>query len=86
MRLATLEEAGKQHVPFTTGILIGIGETRRAHRITVGYSRTASTVRTYPGNHRTEFPRETGLKMAEAPEPDLEELLWTLAVTRIIWQ
>ena len=26
-RLRTIEEAGKQNVPFTTGLLIGIGET-----------------------------------------------------------
>ena len=26
-RLRTIEEAGKQSVPFTTGLLIGIGET-----------------------------------------------------------
>ena len=32
MRLATLEAAGRARVPFTTGILIGIGETR-AERI-----------------------------------------------------
>ena len=31
-RLVTLAEAGRQKVPFTTGILIGIGETR-AERI-----------------------------------------------------
>jgi FO synthase len=32
VRLATLEAAGRARVPFTTGILIGIGETR-AERI-----------------------------------------------------
>src|SRR5438270_842343 len=29
VRIAMIEAAGRQHVPFTTGILIGIGETRR---------------------------------------------------------
>lgn len=86
VRLTTLEEAGKQQVPFTTGILIGIGETRR-ERIE---SLLAIRALHQQYGHIQEiiiqnFRAKPGTKMAQAPEPDLEELLWTLAVARIIF-
>ena len=59
VRLATIEAAGKLRVPFTTGILIGIGETR-AERIEslLATARPAPPPRPHPGNHRPEFPRQ----------------------------
>jgi FO synthase len=86
VRLATLKEAGKQQVPFTTGILIGIGETRRERIESLLAIRTLHE----QYGHIQEiivqnFRAKPDTKMAEAPEPDLEELLWTLAVTRIIF-
>ena len=59
-------------VPFTTGILIGIGETRaRAHRGAARDSRPARALRPHPGNHRPEFPRQAATRAwRDAPEPD----------------
>ena len=61
VRLATIAAAGEAAVPFTTGILIGIGETRRrAHRGAAGAARPARAPRPHPGNHHPEFPRQAG--------------------------
>src|SRR4051812_48798669 len=81
-RLETLRLAGEARVPFTTGILIGIGETR-AERIEALQAIAAA------GPHVQEvivqnFRAKPGTKMAFAPEPPLEELLWTIAVARLV--
>ena len=86
VRLQTLDDAGRAHIPFTTGILIGIGETRR-ERIESLLAIRASHAR---HGHVQEliiqnFRAKAGTKMVRAPEPDLDEMLWTLAVTRIIF-
>lgn len=85
-RLATLDLAGELHVPFTSGILIGIGETR-LERIESLLALRASH-RRY--GHLQEvivqnFRAKPHTKMALAPEPDLEELVWTIAVARLIF-
>jgi FO synthase len=85
-RLATLEEAGKQNIPFTTGILIGIGETRR-ERIE---SLLAIREIHQQYGHIQEiivqnFRAKPDTLMANAPEPDLNELLWTIAIARLIF-
>src|SRR4051794_3106546 len=84
-RLATIEAAGDVGVPFTTGILIGIGETRR-ERIDA-----LLAVRELDGRfgHVQEvivqnFRAKPGTRMATAPEPPLEELLWTCAAARLV--
>lgn len=86
VRLQTLEDAGKARIPFTTGILIGIGETR-AERI--------DSLLAIRGIHERyghvqeiivqNFRAKPETKMASAPEPDLNELLWTIAVARILF-
>jgi len=86
LRLETLRLAGEAKVPFTTGILIGIGETRE-ERIE---SLLAIRALHQQYGHIQEvivqnFRAKAGTKMAQSPEPDLEELLWTIAVTRIIF-
>lgn len=85
-RLDTLRTAGKLKVPFTTGILIGIGETR-AERIE---SLLAIRDIHKQYGHIQEiiiqnFKAKAGTQMANAPEPSFEELLWTIAVARIIF-
>ena len=85
VRLATLEAAGRARVPFTTGLLIGIGETR-AERI--------ETLLAIRGLHERyghiqevivqNFRAKPGTRMADAPEPTLEDHLWTIAVARIV--
>ena len=58
-RLATIEAAGRLGVPFTTGILIGIGETRDERIDSLAGDRdAASPLRPHPGGHRPEFPRQ----------------------------
>ncbi len=86
VRLQTIANAGKANVPFTSGILIGIGETRR-ERIE---SLLALREQHLKYGHIQEiivqnFRAKPGTKMAEAPEPDLNELLWTIAVARLIF-
>ncbi len=86
VRLQTLEDAGIAKVPFTTGILIGIGETRR-ERI-----ESLLAIREIHLRHQhvqeiiiQNFRAKPETKMAQAPEPDLDELLWTIAVARIVF-
>lgn len=84
-RIETIWLAGELRVPFTTGILIGIGETRM-ERIEAleairdlqdGYGHIQEVI---VQNFRAK-PRTV---MAHAPEPDMDELLWTIAVSRLI--
>jgi len=85
VRLATLEAAGEAAVPFTTGLLIGIGETRR-ERIEALLA-IRSLHRRF--GHIQEviiqnFRAKADTRMAAAPEPPLEEHLWTIAVARLL--
>jgi FO synthase len=86
VRLATLAEAGRQRIPFTTGILIGIGETRR-ERIE---SLLAIRALHAEYGHIQEiivqnFAPKPGTKMAHAPAPSLDEHLWTIAIARLLF-
>lgn len=86
VRLDTLRRAGKEAVPFTTGILIGIGETRLERIESLLKLRTIHN----QYGHIQEiiiqnFRAKPDTKMAKAPEPDLNELLWTIAVARILF-
>jgi FO synthase len=85
VRLETIAAAGAACVPFTTGILIGIGETR-ADRLDA-----LRAIRELASEHGhvqevivQNFRAKPGTRMADAPEPPLEELLWTIAVARIV--
>ena len=84
-RLETLAAAGEERVPFTTGILIGIGESR-AERIDALLAIRELAERY---GHVQEvivqnFRAKPGTRMAAADEPPLDELLWTIAVARIL--
>jgi FO synthase len=84
-RLATLEAAGEARVPFTTGILVGIGETR-AERLDALEAIAASHRR---HGHVQEvivqnFLPKPGTAMQRAPACDPDEMLWTVAVARIV--
>ena len=86
VRLETLELAGEANVPFTSGILIGIGETRLERiesllAIRAIHARYGHIQEIIVQNFRA----KAGTKMAQAPEPDLNELLWTIAVARLIF-
>ena len=86
LRLQTLRNAGQARIPFTSGILIGIGETR-LERIEALLALRA--VHTEYGHLQEiivqNFRAKPGTRMHDAPEPDLNEMLWTLAVTRVIF-
>src|SRR5437870_535491 len=84
-RLETIAAAGEERVPFTTGLLIGIGESR-AERIDA-----LVEIRELADRHGhvqevivQNFRAKPGTRMAGAPEPALDELLWTIAVARIV--
>ncbi|MBM4202982.1 MAG: 7,8-didemethyl-8-hydroxy-5-deazariboflavin synthase subunit CofH [Gammaproteobacteria bacterium] len=86
VRLETLRQAGIARVPFTTGILIGIGETRLERIDSLLQIRAIHQ----EFGHIQEiivqnFRAKPDTKMVNAPEPDLNELLWTIAVARIIF-
>ena len=84
-RLRTLDRAGAHKVPFTTGLLIGIGETW-AERIAALEAIEASHRRF---GHIQEviiqnFQRKPDIAMADHPEPALTDMLRTIAAARII--
>jgi FO synthase len=84
-RLDTIRLAGELRVPFTTGILIGIGETREER--TRALEAIAALHREY--GHIQEvivqnFRAKPDTKMADHPEPSLDDLLWTAAVARLL--
>jgi 7,8-didemethyl-8-hydroxy-5-deazariboflavin synthase CofG subunit len=84
-RLRTIEEAGKQNVPFTTGLLIGIGESP-ADRVDTLLAIRDLHVRY---GHIQEvivqnFRVKPAIPMAHWPEPSQGEMLRTLAVARLL--
>ncbi len=86
VRLAMMEEAGRQRIPFTTGILIGIGETR-AERI-----ESLVALRDLNARHGhvqeiiiQNFRAKPGTRMAGCTEPSLDDLMWTAAAARLIF-
>src|SRR5215207_1404147 len=85
LRLATILAAGEERLPFTTGILIGIGETR-AERIDalLAIGELADQHGHVQEVIVQNFRAKPGTRMADAAEPSLDELLWTIAVARII--
>ncbi|HEX3621050.1 MAG TPA: 5-amino-6-(D-ribitylamino)uracil--L-tyrosine 4-hydroxyphenyl transferase CofH [Acidimicrobiales bacterium] len=84
-RLATLDAAGELAIPFTTGVLVGIGESR-AERIEALEAIAASARR---HGHVQEvivqnFVPKPGTAMWAAPPCPPDEELWTLAVARLL--
>lgn len=85
-RLETIRIAGELRIPFTSGILIGIGETRveriesllALRRLHAEYGHIQEII-------IQNFRAKPDTRMADAPEPDLDDLRWTLAVARLIF-
>jgi FO synthase len=85
VRLRTIEIAGELKVPFTTGILIGIGETRQERiqsllairRLHQAYGHVQEVI-------IQNFRAKPHTPMARVPDPAAEELLWTVAVARLL--
>nr|WP_238995187.1 7,8-didemethyl-8-hydroxy-5-deazariboflavin synthase CofG [Sphingomonas solaris] len=84
-RLAAIAAAGEARVPFTTGLLIGIGEAR-AERIEALiairdlHARYGHIQEVIVQNFRA----KPSTRMADRPEPSLDEHLWTIAAARLI--
>ena len=86
VRLRTIEDAGRLAIPFTTGVLVGIGETPRERAASLLAIRDVH--RRY--RHVQEvivqnFRAKPGTAMAAALEPDEEEFLATIAMTRVVF-
>ncbi len=84
-RLETLEAAGRVRVPFTTGILIGIGETVEERvdallAIREQHERHGHLQECIVQNFRA----KPGTRMQGAPEPSEKEMLATIALTRLL--
>ena len=85
LRLATLTAAGEAQVAMTTGLLIGIGETRRER---------LEALLAIRGQHERyghiqeviiqNFRAKTGTRMRREPDVPLDELLWSIAVARLV--
>jgi FO synthase len=85
VRLRVLEDAGRSNVPFTTGILIGIGETRAERAESVFAIRKVA--REYRGIQEVivqNFRAKPDTKMRDAPDAELDDLAATIAVTRLV--
>jgi len=86
LRLRTIEEAGRLSIAFTTGILIGIGETAEERIDSLLAIRDLHE----KYGHIQEvivqpFRAKPGTRMERMPEPSLEDLLRTLATARLIF-
>lgn len=84
-RLETLRLAGELSVPFTTGLLIGIGETRLERiesllAIAELHERYGHIQEVIIQNFRA----KPDIRMADSPDLSLEEHLWTIAAARLI--
>jgi 7,8-didemethyl-8-hydroxy-5-deazariboflavin synthase CofG subunit len=84
-RLRTIEDAGKQNVPFTTGLLIGIGETPEDRVDTL---LAIGDLHDHYGHIQEvivqNFRVKPAIPMAHCPEPTRGEMLRTVAVARLL--
>ena len=85
LRLRTIEEAGKLSIAFTTGILIGIGETMEERVDSLFAIRGLQE----KYGHIQEvivqnFRAKPDIPMANHPEPSLEDMLRTIAIARLV--
>ena len=84
-RLATIAAAGELAIPFTTGILIGIGETRAERLEALLAIREAGERHGHVQEVIVQnFRAKPGTRMAADPEPSLDEHLWTIAAARVL--
>ena len=85
VRLDSIAAAGRLGVPFTSGILIGIGETRLERVASLLVLRDLHA----QYGHLQEiivqnFRAKAATRMAAQMEPDLDDLMWTVGVARLV--
>ena len=85
VRLATIDEAGRQKIPFTTGLLIGIGESWQDRVETLlaikdSHDRYGHVQEVIVQNFRA----KPDTPMRDSPEPGLEEMAATIALARVL--
>ena len=84
-RLETIRLAGELAIPFTSGILIGIGETREERIDALLALRALGEEHGHVQEVIVQnFRAKPGTRMASHPEPSLDDHLWTIAVARIL--
>ncbi len=84
-RLETIRLAGELRIPFTSGILIGIGETREERIDSLLALKALGEEHVHLQEVIVQnFRAKPGTRMALHPEPSLEDHLWTIAVARIL--
>ncbi len=85
-RLQNIRAAGELQIPFTTGLLVGIGETRqqrlRALRVLKAMHDEYGHIQEIIIQN---FRAKPGTKMAGTVEPDIQQLAWTVAAARLIF-
>src|ERR1700748_1636982 len=85
VRLESMRLAGELKVPFTTGVLIGIGETREER---IDALEAIADLHATHGHIQEvivqNFRAKADTKLADSEEPDLDDLLWTIATARLI--
>ncbi len=84
-RLATLDAAGQLHIPFTTGILVGIGDSRRDRlnaliKISEFQQKYGNIQEVIVQN----FLPKPKTKMQDWPQCDVDEFLYTIALARVV--
>jgi FO synthase len=84
VRLAMIEAAGDLAIPFTSGLLVGIGETRRERVEALLALRGCNAQGHIQEVIIQPFRAKPGTRMAGRPDASDDELLWTLAVARLV--
>lgn len=84
-RMNTIQFAGELKIPFTTGLLIGIGETREERIDSLFAIKELHEI----FGHIQEviiqnFRAKPETVMEQAAEPDMDDVMWTVAIARLI--
>ncbi len=86
-RLETIRLAGERNVPFTSGILIGIGETRQERIDSLLALRDLNDTHGHIQEIIVQnFRPKPGTRMENAAPPGVDDHLWTIAVARLIFE
>src|SRR3954451_22827377 len=85
VRLRTLEDAGRHAIPFTTGLLVGIGESLQDRAETVFAIRAAHRRHGHVQEVIVQnFRAKDDTAMRDRPDAELDEFLAAVAVTRVV--